>query len=248
MVWEPAANAAEATTGLDLAWTFHEEPARESEAQGFVESLQRWRTDIARITGSTECETYWARKAILAAADLIGNVIEAPGYGNMDGIRVMGGTTLTHLSSSYWWDAMTTVPAMERFEAGVSGEFIEALTRFLDTQDFPPYAINAFPTMQGVEREWGSFYPPIGGWAAVKSMHCDGNTAIAERVYPSLRTLPDRWFRYGDCNRDGIPEWVNSGATADDSPLYDAYASGTGSTGPTHTCRRSPASASARIC
>ncbi|MFO7870143.1 MAG: trehalase family glycosidase [Kiritimatiellia bacterium] len=208
-----------------FTWEFMDTPMCEPEEKpGFTENIQRWKNLISRAAVPAEAGAYWQRKGSAAAADIVTSLVGSPGYGNMSDKLAIGACTLHHLSHSYYWDTMTTVPVLGLLDEEWAAQVIENFTRHLDYQDLPPFALSAFPVIKNTKKSWGGGMAPIASWALCKLMDCAGKTATISRLYSQLKEVNERWFRYGDSNGDGIPEWVNTGATADDSPLYDAYA------------------------
>jgi hypothetical protein len=135
----------------------------------------------------------------------------------------MGARTLGHLSVSYFWDAMTTVPALAHLDPDWAVEAVETFTQHRGSHDCPPFAVAAFPHLKGRRRTWHGSQAPIAGWAVRKLAVCAGNEEVGRRLYPALKWINDSWFEHADRNRDGIPEWMNTGAPADNSPLFDTY-------------------------
>ncbi len=133
-------------------------------------------------------------------------------------------TALRHLSHSYFWDTMTTVPALAEIEPDWGAQVIENFTQHIGSHDCPPFAISAFPNIKGEKRSWRGSQAPIAGWAVQKHAECTGKTDLVSRLYPELKKINDSWFEHADPDGNGIPVWVNTGAAADDSPLYDMYA------------------------
>lgn len=212
------------TVEFAAAWTFHGAVApAPAEKYGFEENIERWRSLIERLPLPTQ-NMYWRRKGALAAAGLVTSLIQSPGYGNMQDKLGIGARTLGHLSRSYFWDTMTTVPVLAQLDSAWGAEVIENFTQHLGNHDCPPFAISAFPSFKGQKRSWRGSQAPIAGWAVQKLVKCTGQTELVSRLYPELKKINESWFEHADPDGDGIPVWVNTGATADNSPLYDMYA------------------------
>ncbi len=212
------------TTELTFGWTFSGASAPEQKHYGFVENVKRWQTMIQSLP-LPEDNMYWRRKGALAIAGLYESLIQSPGYGNMEDKLGIGARTLDHLSHSYFWDSMTTVPVLARLNPDWGAEIIENFTQHIGNHDCPPFAISAFPTFKGEERHWRGSQAPIASWAVQKLVDCtEEQTELTARLYPELAKINDSWFEHatrGDCD---LPMWMNTGACADDSPLYDQYA------------------------
>lgn len=214
-------------TGATLSWTFMGTTYPEPETrQTFLEAVERQRSIFTPAAPDASVSAYWQRKGILAASGLVGSLIQAPGYGNMETKLSLGARTLGHLSNSYFWDTMSAVPALAVLDEGWAAEVVENFTQYEGVHDCPPFAISAFPRLKGKRRSWHGSQAPIASWAAMKLATCTGRDALAKRLYPGLKWINDSWFEHADLNRDGVPEWMNSGAVADNSPLYDRYAIG----------------------
>ncbi len=210
--------------GIKMNWEFSNQSVPDPDTPcGFVENIERWRSLIEEVP-LPEDNTYWWRKGALAVDGLLTSLIQSPGYGNMQNRLGIGARTLEHLSASYFWDTMTTVPVLAQIESDWGAEVIENFTQFLGDHDCPPFQVFGLPDIRGEKRTWRGSQAPIASWAVQKLATCTGQTDLYERLYPELKKINESWFEHADPDGNGMPVWVNTGATFDNSPLYDRFA------------------------
>lgn len=67
--------------------------------------------------------------------------------------------------------------------------------------------------------------PPLGAWAAdrvLETLPADQRRRLMARWFPVLTANQDWWFRVGDSDGDGVPEYAHPYSSGlDDSPVFD---------------------------
>lgn len=216
-----------ASLRLCWRWCFNNEASEPDLAprHEFSDALAWWQGALTALPECRPATTFWKRKLWQAANDCVTCSVRAPGYGNFDERMAVLAAPVQQLSTSYFWDAMMAVPVLGLLDPGWAVEVVECFTRQLELCDTAPPCLQAFPRIRS-RRQWMGSQAPIAAWAIRKAMRCGGVRIPLARIYPALREIVDRWFRHADHDGDGMPEWRNTGAMADDSPLYDQYRSG----------------------
>lgn len=214
-----------ATLRLSWNWRFNEREngAVVAKRASMADALAWWREAFASLPDVEPGADFWRRKFWQAMADILSCSVKVPsGYGNFGDRLAVTAAPVVGLSTAYFWDSMTVVPALGLIDPVWSVEIVENFMRQMEHCDLAPPFMNAFPRMRP-GMKWMGSQAPIASWALVKLRHCGGAEVPLAGIYPLLRLFHERWFEHADHDRDGMPEWRNSGAVADNSPLYDAY-------------------------
>jgi hypothetical protein len=122
----------------------------------------------------------------------------------------------------FFWDALFTSAAITEFNPELARNVIEStFARQREDGTCPEHTFNYHVPARGCLA-----FPqaPIGTWAVERHLaaHPD-DLAFLETIYPMLVTNHQFWMRQGDRDRDGLAEWIWSGQTADNSPLWDEF-------------------------
>ena len=149
--------------------------------------------------------------------------VRAPGFGNFATKLAALASPINWSSTNFFWDSMIALPTLGLIDPTWAAEVVEGYVQHAHEGSLPPPFLNAYPEIPPDQR-YQECYAPIASWAVCKLWRCGKAKAPLSRLYPSLRTLHERWFEVTDHDRDGIPEWRNAGCPADNSPLYDRYA------------------------
>jgi len=126
-------------------------------------------------------------------------------------------------STLFFWDSLFSAAALADFnlpyaEGAVQATFTRQDARNGATQEnqwnhtLPQRSIRCFPQA------------PVATWAVAHALHNGANDAFLATIYPHLTENHRYWEEYADVDRDGLSEWLWTGQTADNSPLYDPYA------------------------
>lgn len=208
---------------VTLAWTFTGEALEPVSGPGTsADAEQRWRGWLSALPACQPDTHYWRRKRIHAVHDLVTGTVRAPGFGNFSKKMAALSTSVNWSSTAFFWDSMIAMPTLGLINPAWAAEVIESYVDHAHPGSLPSPYINAYPEIQK-DRCDQECYAPIASWAVCKLWRCGQREVPLARLYPSLRTLHERWFEVADYDRDGIPEWRNAGCPADNSPLYDRY-------------------------
>jgi hypothetical protein len=212
------------TATATLEWSFSGATApAEAAPESFAGAEARWRGWLSALPACNPDTRYWRRKRSHAVHDLVTATVRAPGFGNFSNKLAALATPINWSSTNFFWDSMIALPTLGLINPEWAAEIVECYVDHAGPGSLPPYYMNAYPEIPPGQR-YQECYAPIASWAVCKLWRCGKAEVPLARLYPSLRTLHERWFEVADHDRDGIPEWRNAGCTADNSPLYDRYA------------------------
>jgi hypothetical protein len=122
----------------------------------------------------------------------------------------------------FFWDALFTSSAITEFNPEFARNVIETtFTRQQKDGTCPEHTFNYHVPARGCL----SFpQAPIGTWAVERHLAAHPEDLVfLEKIYPTLVTNHQFWITYGDRDQDGLAEWIWSGQTADNSPLWDEF-------------------------
>jgi len=127
----------------------------------------------------------------------------------------------------FFWDSLFTSTAIAKFEPELAkGAIKSVFARQTESGYCPEHGFNYHLPQRSVI---GAPQAPVAAWAVTRYLaeHPDDIIFLGS-VYPLLVRNHAYWTDRADRDRDGLAEWTWSGQTADDSPLFDAYRSGSG--------------------
>ena len=161
-----------------------------------------------------------AAKVVRSAAGLIRTGIEWP---KEDGSSTIASyCSITNwCSTAFFWDSLVASVGLSFFNPSLARDAVSALY-VMQRQD------GCVPTHSYAHTAGSTFYPqaPLTGWAL---LHMEQNKSLSPEflkdILPKTKKLFSWFINTQDHDGDGLPEWRFTGSTADNSPLYDRYAS-----------------------
>lgn len=122
----------------------------------------------------------------------------------------------------FFWDSLFSSVAASQFEPELArGSIKGVFARQTGEGLCPEHSFNYHVPARDVI---GAPQAPVASWVVRHYLRCQpDDDAFLMSVYGNLVRNHEYWSQRGDRDNDGLAEWIWSGQTADNSPLYDAY-------------------------
>lgn len=209
---------------LVLSWAFgDDEPAVVTAPHDLAAAERRWHAWADRLPAPQPDGTFWRRKLAQAVGNVLAATVRAPGYGNFAEDLCCLASVGEWSSTGWFWDHCVASTILPLIDPALVVPALRCHLRHASNGRLPPAVMVAWP-IYGEHDLHGDCYAPIATWALLKGRACSGRAVETAAAYPLLATFHRRWLETQDRDGDGLPEWRNSGCPADNSPLYDAYA------------------------
>jgi hypothetical protein len=216
---------------VDVAFEWEgAEPALDLRHWSLKMAVARWEELFLGIPPPPVDDWYSRRKLAGALYTIAGAAVRSEGYGNFSKSPGLLAAALGWASTDFFWDHMISAAALGALDPDIQAEAAIHFLKHCSGGRLAPGILMAFPLYGEAEAPPDGCYAPIASWAVAKALLCGHHKPDVGRLYPYLKALNRGWFATMDRDGDGIPEWMNSGHPADNSPLYDRYSPKPGAT------------------
>ncbi len=187
------------------------------------DAVTRWECMLNRLPIPAEDTVQTRRKAAQAFLTISTAGIRSRGYGNFSETLGLCACATTWASTDFFWDHMISAAALSILDGDHLQNAVIHFLQHCSGGRLSPGILMAYPVYGETETPPDGCYAPVAGWAVYKTLLCSPHKPDIALLYPYLKALNRAWFTTMDRDGDGIPEWMNSGHPADNSPLFDLY-------------------------
>ncbi len=200
-----------------------QEPRLETKAWSLDQAVARWEAYFDQLPIPADDSIHMRRKTAQAIITMAYAGIRSKGYGNFSETLGLCACAVTWASTDFFWDHMISAAALSVIDGELQASAVIHFLQHCSGGRLSPGILMAYPVYGQKETPPDGCYAPIASWTVYKAHLCGNNKPDLALLYPYLKALNRGWFGNMDRDGDGIPEWMNSGHPADNSPLFDEY-------------------------